>query len=139
MSHQPQPLIPLSSFPKPGTDFEAYSESEASIRISGKTEPGAAANVALSRLRKTGIGFVEFFAIGANAGHQAVKAALSLISILWIHHQIPAAVVPRWATTQTTDPISKVVEQKTGIVLRVVVLPPETVLTESGGNTVSTS
>jgi stage V sporulation protein SpoVS len=55
------------------TKPEYYIEHEGTVRVSGSTLPKKAAGCAYAYLQN-GFENIEFFFIGANAGHQATKA-----------------------------------------------------------------
>jgi len=103
---------------------EVYTEHEGTVRVSGSTLPKQAACCAYSYLQK-GIERIDFFYIGANAGHQAMKAMTILSFMIRGELQDIGCVCfePIRVLTNTVDMLgSGEVKEKDATVWRVVLI-----------------
>jgi hypothetical protein len=94
------------------TKPELYIEHAGTVRVSGKTLPKTAACCAYGYLQR-GIEKIEFFYIGANAGHQAMKAMTIFSHMVRteLSQAGSVAFLPLRVLTKTDDGTGKLTEK----------------------------
>lgn len=105
------------------TKPEHYTEHEGTVRVSGKTTPKSAACCAFAYVQK-GVEPIDFFYIGANAGHQAMKAMTTFAHMVSQELQLKGTVafIPIRVMARTTDPITNLSADKDATVWRAVMV-----------------
>ena len=102
-------------------NLEFYALHNGTLKISGKTIPKDAATYAMDLMSK-GVKQIEFFYVGANAGHQATKS-MGVFRRLFEQSSgglYTLAFVPRCFYTKTEDKINA---DKIASVWRTIVVP----------------
>lgn len=100
-----------------------YQEHPGTIRVAGRSAPATLAHCMQSMITN-GVEPIDIFCIGANAGHQAVKA-MTIVTYQIAEEsgeKVEALYKPLRMRTQTRDPINGKVGPKDATVWRLVLL-----------------
>lgn len=101
----------------------SYAEHPGTIRVAGKSPPATLAHC-MQTMISQGVDPIDFFCIGANAGHQATKA-MTIVSYQIAEESnkaVDAVFKPLRMRTTTRDPINGKFGPKDAIVWRLVLL-----------------